>query len=209
MPVTRHERIALLEALEQRVKQFHRDEDIWPFRRPHEPLDFSRLVTFTLGHPSVSSAVDALRSRSVIEMQWPAGERWEAWVTTLPSSIHVYFDTDGSEHRLLASVKRGSAMEADRFFLELLAESRGCHFGIEMSGGAPSRVRTIIDDRALMADVLVDLFEGTDAETDVRAAVEGPASDLRVAVDAWLSSVLVAPAPSSRSKSYPRFRDEI
>jgi hypothetical protein len=208
MQLTRQERIALLEAIEQRVKQFHRDDDIWPFRRPHEPLDLSGLVTFTLGHPSVSSAVDALRSRTVMEMQWPEGEKWEAWAATLASGIHVYFDSGGAEHRLLASVKRGSAVEADRFFLELLAESRGAHFGIEMRGGAPARVRTPIDDRALLTDVIVDLFEDTDAEADVREAVREPASDFRDAVDVWLSSVLVAPAASPRSKRYPRLREE-
>lgn len=207
LPVTRLERIALLDALEQRVKQFRRDDDISPFRRPHDPIDLSRLVTFTLGHPSVSSSAEALRSRTIIEMQWPEGERWEAWVATLPSNIHVYFDSDGAEHRLLASVKRGSAVEADRFFLELLAESRGGHFGIEMSGGAPARVRTIIDDREFIADVVVDLFEGTDAESEVRASVAAPAGDFRLSVDGWLASVLTAPAPSSRSKRYPRFRD--
>ena len=207
LPVTRQERTALLETLEQRVKQFHRDEDIWPFRRPHQPIDFSRLITFALGRDAVSSAVEALRSRTVIEMQWRASERWEAWATTLPSSIHVYFDTDGIEHRLLASVKRGSGVEADRFFLELLAESGGRHFGIEMAGGAPTRVRTVIDDRALITDVIVDLFEGTDAEADVRAAAGAAAGDFRIAAERWLSVVLTSPPPSSRSKRYARFRE--
>lgn len=207
MRLTRQERIALLEALEQRVRQFRRDDDIWPFRRPSEPLDFSRLVTFTLGHPSTASAVVALRSRTVIEMQWPDGGRWEAWAVTLPSGIHVYLDTDDAEHRLLASVKRGSAVEADRFFLELLAEFRGRHFGIEMSGGAPTRVRTGIGDRTLITDVMVDLFEGTEAEAGVRGMVDVGSADFRVCVDAWLASVLIAPVDTARTRRYTRLRE--
>jgi hypothetical protein len=209
LPVTRQERTALLDALEQRVKQFRRDDDIWPFRRPHDPLDLARLITFTLGHPSVSPAADALRSRTIFEMRWDTGDRWEAWVATLPSGIHVYVGSDGAEHWLLASAKRGSATEADRFFLELLAESRGRHFGIEMVGGAPARIRTTIDDRVLIVDVVVDLFEGTDAEQDVRDVAGGAAIDFRDCVEQWLASVLSAPAPAARSKRYPRLREAL
>ena len=54
---------------------------------------------------------------------------------------------------VLASAKRSNPLEADRFFLELLAESRGHHFGIEMSGTAPDRVRSSIGDREFLVDV--------------------------------------------------------
>jgi hypothetical protein len=202
--------MALLEALEQRVKQFRRDDDIWPFRRPHEPLDCSTLITPAIGDVPVASAVDALRSRTVIAMQWSENETWEAWAITLPSGIHVYADTDGVEHRLLASVKRGNAAEADRFFLELLAESGGGHFGIEMRGGAPREIRAGIDDRNFIIDVIVDLFEGTPAEQDIQAAVgttRADSGDFRVEVERWLVGILGAPAPSRRSKRFVRFRD--
>ncbi|HTI38518.1 MAG TPA: hypothetical protein VL484_13200 [Vicinamibacterales bacterium] len=143
-------------------------------------------------------------------MSWADGGVWEAWASTLASGIHVYCDTDGTEQRVLASAKRGSAMEADRFFLELLAESRGHHFGIEMSGGAPARIRTNIDDRGFIADAFVELLEGTEAAADVSAFSDGSSSsDFREDVKRWLSAVLVAPPPSPRSRRYPRLRDEV
>ena len=201
--MARQARIALLEVLEQRVTQFRRNDTIFPFRRPHEPLDLARLILSALGS-DISAAIGALRSRTVIEMEWPEGETWSAWVAMLPSGLHVYCDSYADEHRVLASVKRGSAVEADRFFLELLAESRGRHFGIEIAGGAPVRVRTPIPDRAFLGEVLLDLFEGTDVETEIRS--NGP--DFRIDVDRWLLGVLVAPPVPGRSKRYRRLRDE-
>ena len=87
----------------------------------------------------------------------------ELWTIALPSGIFLYCYSDGHESRVLASVKRGNPSEADGFFLERLAESRGEFFGIEMSGPAPDRVRSSIGDREFLADVFVDLFEGTPA----------------------------------------------
>jgi hypothetical protein len=206
--VNRLERLALLEMLGQRVTQFRRYEDISPFRRPHEPLDLSRLVRSALqsgSHISIADAVDALRSRTVIEMHWSGSDRWVAWAATLPSGIHVYCDSVPSEHRVLASVKRGSATEADRFFLELLAESRGDCFGIEMAGGAPVRIRTPIDDRDLLTDVFVELLEGTEAEAQIGSG----SGDFRVDVAGWLADVLEGPATSARPRRYPRLRDEL
>jgi hypothetical protein len=170
---------------------------------------------------SVASAIDAVRSRTVIALEWQLtnppnhqftnspihqSTNWSAWAVTLPSGLHVYCDGGGGEYRLLASVKRGSAMEADRFFLELLAESRGRHFGIEMDGAAPDRIRTSIDDRAFLADVFVDLFEGTEAEAEIRART-APSADFRLDVERWLAEVLTAPSPPRRPTSYPRLRE--
>lgn len=185
------------------MKQFRRDHAIWPFRRPHDPLDLSRLIQTTLGS-NPPSAIVALRSRTVMEMQWPGGETWSAWVATLPSGIHVYCDSYDGEHRVLASVRRGSAVEADRFFLELLSESRGYHFGIEMGGGAPVKVRTTIADRDFLGDVLLELFEGTEAEADIRSGTV----DFRIDLDRWLLEALDAPPAPLRSKRYPRLRDQ-
>ena len=84
-----------------------------------------------------------LRSRTVLEMLWPGNHVWTAWAIALPTGILVYCDDDGDEARVLASVKRGNQAEADGFFLDLLAETRGQAFGMEMSGSAPERVRTI------------------------------------------------------------------
>ena len=74
-------------------------------------------------------------------MEWTdSGHVWEAWTIALPSGILIYCDDDGEEARVLGSVRRGNAVEADGFFLELLAETRGDAFGIEMAGVAPDRV---------------------------------------------------------------------
>ena len=184
-----------METLELRAKQFRSREGIWPFRVPHEPLDLAAIVDRALdGEGSVDR--DALRSRTVLTLQWGA-HLWELWVLTLPSGIFLYCDDDGDETRILASAKRGNPGEADGFFLERLAESRGHAFGIEMSGPAPDRVRASIGDRDFLADVFVELFEGTDAG---KAIVDEPAADFRTTVERWLGRVLTAPPRTRRQR---------
>lgn len=189
----------MIEALELRARQFRSREDSWPFRLPHEPLDLDAVVRRALDGDGAIDR-DALRSRTVLELAWHA-HVWQLWVIALPSGILLYCDTDGDETRILASVKRGNPGEADGFFLERLAESRGELFGIEMAGPAPDRVRSSIGDRAFLADVFVELFEGTDAEADIGS---GPAGDFRERVERWLDRVLTAPAPTRRQR---RVRD--
>jgi hypothetical protein len=79
-------------------------------------------------------------------------------------------------------------------FLQLLAESAGEIFGIEMSGGAPARVRSSISDRDFLVDFFVNLFEVTGAEASVRAAISVPARatghDFQHDVEEWLAVVL-------------------
>jgi hypothetical protein len=99
-------------------------------------------------------------------------------------------------------VKRGNPLEADGFFLERLAESRGRHFGIEMEGPAPDRVRASIGDREFLADVFVELLEDTEASRDV---ADRASSDFRADIVAWLGDVLTAPPQTRRQ---PRVRDE-
>ena len=184
-----------MEMLELRAKQFRSRDGIWPFRVPHEPLNLDAIVERALdGEGSVDR--DALRSRTVLELQWES-HLWELWVLTLPSGILLYCDADGDETRILASAKRGNPGEADGFFLERLAESRGHAFGIEMSGPAPDRARSSIGDRDFLADVFVELFEGTDAE---KAIGDGPAADFRTTVERWLARVLTAPAQTRRQR---------
>jgi hypothetical protein len=179
---SRQARVKALEALEARVKQFRGREEIWPFRVPHEPLDLDD-ITGGVG-------ADVLRSRTVFRLEWTDAV-WELWTIALPSGILLYCDSDGQESRVLASVKRGSPVEADGFFLERLAESRGDFFGIETAGPAPDRVRSSIGDRDFLADVFVDLFEGTDAlPTD--------SADFRTDVVRWLDRVLTCPVSSKR-----------
>jgi hypothetical protein len=193
-------RLRVLELLEQRAKQFRSREELWPFRVPHEPLLLDSLIEEALEGGSLPS--DALRSRNVLRLEWPGAETggdhsWEAWVATLPSGVSLYCDTDPDESRILASVKRANPAEADRFFLELLAESRGHYFGLDLSGTAPDRVRSPLRDPEFLVDVFVELFEGTAAE----AAIHGGADrhlvqpdnlgrDFRREVQGWLGHVL-------------------
>ena len=177
-----------LDALDTRVKQFRGREAIWPFRVPHEPLDLDEITD--------GVAPELLRSRTVLRLAW-ADSTWELWTFALPSGILLYCDADGHESRVLASVKRGNSSEADGFFLERLAESRGEFFGIEMAGPAPDRVRSSIGDREFLTDVFVELFEGT-------PALPVESADFRLDVRRWLDRVLTAP-PFTRTQ--PRIAD--
>ena len=212
-------RLRVLEALEERAKQFRSREAVWPFRVPHEPLSLDHLVESALEGASLSR--EALRSRTVLRMEWSGGARsdaWEAWVIALPSGVSLYCDSDLHESRILASVKRSNPTEADRFFLELLAESRGHHFGIEMSGAAPERVRTSIGDRDFMVDVFVELFEGTAAERSIHERLQPQLTDVpgregrdfRAEVERWLEDALVSSPHSSRAarRRPRRLRDQ-
>jgi hypothetical protein len=210
-------RVRVLEALEARTKQFKGFEGIWPFRIPHEPLALADVVNEALGDDSGASRVaspagarDLLRSRTVLEMQWPDGHVWQAWVIALANGILVYCDDDGEETRILASVKRGNPLEADGFFLELLAETHGEAFGMEMAGSVPERVRTSIADRDFLTDVFVELFEDTPAASAIveKGGHTGDRNghDFRSDVERWLTAILVAPA-SRAPRRQTRRRD--
>lgn len=181
------------------MKQFRSREDGWPFRMPHDALDLDAVVG-PGSADGVPVRTDLLRGRVVLRFEWRSGDVWELWVIALPSGVQIYCDTNGRESRVLASAKRGTPSDADGFFLERLAESRGHLFGIEMAGPPPDRVKSSIGDREFLADVFVDLFEGTDAE---RALGAGP--DFRAVVAGWLERVLTAPPMTRRQ---PRVRIE-
>lgn len=184
---TRQARLKALDTLENRAKQFRGREAIWPFRVPNEPIAFD---------PS------PLQPRVVLRLEWPE-TIWELWAIALPSGILLYCDSDGHEARVLASVKRGNPSEADGFFLERLAESRGAFFGIEMTGPAPRRVRSSIGDREFLADVFVELFEDTEAGRVLGAecsVLGAGGTDFRDVVVRWLDRVLVAPAMAHRQR---------
>jgi hypothetical protein len=211
---SRQQRVRVLEALELRAKQFRSRDGTWPFRVPHDPLNLLDIVEAAAldGERAIDPA--SLRARTLLSFSWqspvePASEdgSWELWVIALPSGVLMYCDSDGHETRILASAKRGNPGEADGFFLERLAESRGHDFGIEMAGALPDRVRTSIGDRDFLADVFVELFEGTDAEPIISAECSGlsGANDFRTAVVIWLDRVLIAP-PAGRRQ--PRLRDQ-
>jgi hypothetical protein len=194
-------RLRVIEALEQRLKQFTSREELWPLRVPREPLLLDDLIGRTLGDDRDRFDVASLRSRPLLRFEWPDGSVWEAWVIVLPSKLKAYCDTSDDESRILASGGKNEGDESDRVFLELLADSAGGHFGIEMSGGPPSRVRTAID-RAFLVTFFVNLFEVMGLEEDVRstltagtaepgAAVEA-AGDFRHDVEAWLDLAMPA-----------------
>jgi AcrR family transcriptional regulator len=202
----RQSRLRVLDVLEQRAKQFRSRDDSWPFRMPHEPLDLRQLIEDALGEGAAPLRPEALRTRSVLRLEWDDGGVWEVWAVTLPSGLHVYCDGDRHETRVLASARRGNPGDADGFLLERLAESRGHLFGIEMDGAPPARVKTSIGDRAFLADVFVELFEGTAAEAALGEARRSAAGgDFRNLVVGWLERVLSAPPMTRRQ---PRVRDE-
>lgn len=203
----RLQRVKVLEALDLRARQFRSREGIWPFRVPHDPLDLHELVERAVeGDGRVS--VEDLRSRTVLALGWDT-HQWELWVLALPSGVLLYCDADGEETRVLASARRGNPAEADGFFLERLAQSRGHDFGIEMAGPPPDRVRSSIGDRDFLADVFVELFEGTDAEAALQARQGGSRlavnGDFRAVVVDWLDAVLTAPPQARRQ---PRVHEQ-
>jgi hypothetical protein len=179
----RQSKLRAIEALELRAKHFRSREGIWPFRVPHEPLDLDEIA---------AGALSKSDARTVLRMEW-TDHAWDLWVFHLPSGILLYGDSDGEESRILASARRGNPGDADGFFLERLAESRGHDFGIEMAGPAPDRVRSSIGDREFLADVFVELFEGTEAGASI-----GSGGDFRDHVVVWLEGILTAPPATRR-----------
>ena len=73
-----------------------------------------------------------------------------------------------------------------------------------MSGGAPTRVRSAIEDRSFLVDFFLNLFEVTHTEDSVRRALpdedagttmqremeSAAGSDFRLDVERWLSHVM-------------------
>ena len=200
MYARRQLRLRVLEALERRVKQFIIREELWPLRVPHEPLSLDDIVRQVLGDEAHTFDTISLRSRTLLHLEWE-DSAWDAWAIVLPSKLKVFCDTSHEESRVLASGGRNEGDESDRIFLELLSDSAGAHFGIEMAGGPPSRVRSSIADRGFLATIFVNLFEVTGMEADLRRELvelgapkdkiaRATGSDLRHDVEAWLPLVL-------------------
>jgi hypothetical protein len=201
----RHLRVRVLDALDERVKQFRPREELWPLRVPHAPILIDDVVDRALAGERRSFDPIALRSRTLLHLEWDDGSEWDAWVAVLPSGFKLYCDSSDEETRLLASGGRNDGEDSDRAFLELLAESAGAHFGIEMSGGAPALVRSSIADREFLVDVFVNLFELTGAEDSVRSQLPphaaGPrkrGGDFRADVEEWLDRARRAKSAAAR-----------
>ena len=190
--------------LEGRAKQFRTREELYPCRIPREPVSFADVVEEAI--PEDAGRFDPLnlRSRTLLQLAWDDGSAWEVWILMLPSGLKLFCDAGAEEPRILASGGRHASAETDRQFLSLLAESGGEHFGIEMSGDAPTRVRSSITDLAFLADFFVELFEVTHNEASVRERVRHvrprgqsdlhePVTnglDFRTDVEEWLAHVL-------------------
>jgi hypothetical protein len=180
----RQNRVRVLQAIEQTVQQFRTRQPLWPLRVPNEPLSLDALIERVLAGARFDPI--SLRARTLLWLRWDDGASWELWVIALPSGLKLYCDTGAGETRMLATGRRDSEIETDRLFLELLSESGGEHFGIEMSGGPPSMVRSPIDDRELVVHFFVNLFEVAGMEEEIRALVGSRHEDFRVDVERWL-----------------------
>jgi hypothetical protein len=192
-------RVRVLEALDRRAREFKTDEDLYPIRVPREPLPLFSVIENALPDDSFFDPL-SLRSRTLLRLEWEDGSAWEAWIVVLPSGLKLFCDA-GEDAHVLASGGRFASDETDRQFLQLLSESAGERFGIEMSGGAPSRVWCSVSDREFLVDMFTDLFEVTGAEDSVRqylsrardrASADSDVSDFRFDVERWLTLVLRA-----------------
>lgn len=200
-------RLRVMDALERLGKQFRSREELWPLRIPREPVPLDDVIKQAVSDDSRSFDPIALRSRTLLHMQWDDGSTWEAWVIVLPSGVKFYCDSShgtSDETRVLASGGPNAGDESDRLFLQLLSESGGEHFGLEMAGGAPARVRSPIRDREFLVDVFVELFEVTSSEESVRAELtergaqrlddsDVDGTDFKSDVRRWLAQALESP----------------
>jgi hypothetical protein len=199
MFAARQLRLRVLEALETRVKQFLRRDELWPLRVPREPLLLDDIIRQAVAEDAGRFDPETLRARTLLSLEWADGSWWRAWVGVLPSGLKVYCDSGEHESRVLASGGRNEGDDSDRAFLQLFGESAGRHFGIEMSGGAPRSVRSPFP-RELLVEMFVNLFEMTGTEDSVREQLDSakparahrPAAghDFQADVEEWLDAAL-------------------
>jgi hypothetical protein len=198
---SRLNRTRVFEALQQRARQFRSREDLWPLRIPREPIVLEEVVERALPDDHRTFDLQSLRARTLLRFEWDGGSTWDAWVIVLPSGLKLYCDSVPDETRILASGGPNEGSESDRAFLQLLAESGGQHFGIEMTGGPPSRVRISMTDRAFIVELFLNLFEVTGSEEAVREALAEQqltvpreervlGADFRSDVERWVDHVM-------------------
>jgi hypothetical protein len=188
----RQQRLKVLEALEAEARQFRTRQELFPLRIPREPVVLEVIVERALGEEASRFDLSTLRARTILHLEWEGGEAWDAWVIMLPSQLRLFCDSGADEVRVLASGGRNAGDETDRMFLELLSESAGDIFGIEMAGDAPSRVRSSIADSDFLVGVFVNFFEVRGIEDSVRQALvrhglsSEAGADFRDDVERWL-----------------------
>ena len=205
MHFERQLRLRVLEALELAAKQFRTREELFPIRIPREPIRLDDVIERALGDDS------ARFDPSIAPRAHDPPPRVGRWQRVGRVGHHAAVAA-AALLRLGRTTKpacsrpggRNAGDETDRQFLTLLSESAGETFGIEMAGGAPTRVRSSIADRAFLVDVFVNLFEvrameGTiRADLDERRADASPGdllaetvdgTDFRVDVERWLELV--------------------
>ncbi len=180
----RQNRVRVLAAIDQAVRQFRTRPEIWPLRLPAAPLSLDDLIRRTTEGTPFDPLT--LRARTLLWLQWEGGDTWELWVMSLASGLKLYCDSGGGETRMLATGRRDSEIETDRLLLELLSESAGDHFGIEMAGGAPAMVRSPLEDRGLVVEFFVNLFEVLGMEEEIRTLIAERHDDFRADVEIWL-----------------------
>jgi hypothetical protein len=181
----RQNRVRVVQALEETVRQFRTRQELWPLRVPNQPLSLDDLIDRTVDGARFDPL--SLRARTLLWLEWPDGETWELWVIALPSGLKLYCDSSAGETRMLATGRRDSEIETDRLLLELLSQSAGQHFGIGMSGGVPSKVRSPVEDRERIVDFFVDLFEVESMEGEIRKIIADRHDDFRADVEIWLA----------------------
>ena len=216
----REQRLKVLEALDTAVKQFRARKDLYPLRVPHEPVPLDTIIGQSLGEAAGTFELEAIRSRTLLGLEWEDGSAWQVWVATLPSGIRLFCDSGEDGSHAIASGGRNAGDESDRLFLELLAFSRGADFGLELSGGAPTRVRSSLTDRPFLAGIFVELFEGTEAEDEIRAGshdsedrLDGrdaaPGRDFQHEVERWLERAFPrSGGEAGGNRESPRHRNE-
>ena len=177
-------------------------------RVPREPLVLDEVIEQALPDDHRDFDPITLRSRTLLHLEWghtgtaPSAPRPRGMPGSiaLPSGLKMLLRLRRRRDAHPGIGRANAGDETDRLFLQLLSESAGQHFGIEMSGGAPSRVRSSIADREFLVDLFVNLFEMTNAEESVRQALaeretpppdrDGQGTDFRADVERWLGHVL-------------------
>ena len=76
---SRQARVAALEALDRRVRQFRGREELWPLRTPSEPILLDEVMEEALGDAARHVDVESLRSRTLLATRYVVTRHKGAW----------------------------------------------------------------------------------------------------------------------------------